>query len=205
MAWDNRYVAVLRSWGLGVALGAGLVLAAASLLVGDVYVDLPMLRDQIRILHVFPGLAALVLPVPLVDRTPSLTLMTMRSPAVLSLLRLGGVVLASLPVVAALLLVGWTLPAALVVIGFVGGAAVVCSLVGLWYWAPMLGLLVVWLQWGSREQAFTAGWLWLVADLAALVVGGGAYVAVETARVRLRVRTAGTSSESRRPADTIRP
>lgn len=204
MAWDSRRVAVVRSWGLGVALAAGLFFAAASLLVGDVYVELPMVRDQVRILHVFPGLAAVVLPFPLVDRTSGLTLVAARSPAALALLRLGGVVLTSFPVAAALLAVGWTLPAALVVLGFIGVAATACALVGLWYWAPMLGLLVVWLQWGSREEVFTAGWPWLVADLAVLVVGGGTYVAIETARVRLRVRSAGTSSESRRRADTIR-
>lgn len=205
MAWDRRRVAVLRAWGLGVAAASGGILAAMTLLLGDVYIGLPMLRDQVRILHVLPGLAALVLPFPLVDRTPFLTLMTVRSPAVLSLLRLCGVVLAGLPLVAALLVVGRTLPAALVVVGFIGVAAGTCAVLGLWYWAPMLCLLVGWLQGGSGEEAFRAGWPWLVADLAVLVVGGGAYVAVESGRVRLRVREVGTSSGSGRGADTIRP
>ena len=207
MAWDDRHAAVVRSWGLDVALAIGLLLAAVVLVVGDVLVELPMLRDQIRILHVLPALAAVVLPFPLVDRTPGLTLVAARSPAALSLLRLGGVVLASLPVPAALLAGGWTLPAALVGVAFVGIAAAACAFLGLWYWAPMLGLLVVWMQWGSREReaVYTAGWPWLVVDLALLAAGGGAYVAVETARVRRRVRAAGTSSETRRGADTIRP
>lgn len=205
MAWDRRHVTVVRAWGLGVAAACGGLLAAVTLLLGDVYVDLPMVRDQVRILHILPGLAALVLPFPLLDRTPFLTLMSVRSPAALSVVRLCGVVLASVPVALALLLVGWTLPAALVVVGFIGVAAGACAAFGLWYWAPMLCLLIVWLQWGSREDVFSAGWAWLVADLGALALGGGAYVAVETARVRRKVRAAGTSSESRRRADTIRP
>ncbi|MFC7502569.1 hypothetical protein ACOACQ_05435 [Nocardioides sp. CPCC 206347] len=205
MAWDRRCFAVIRAWGLGVSLVAGVVLAGVVLVVGDVYLDLPALRDRVRIVHVFPGLAAVVLPFPLVDRTPGLTLLSVRPPAVLALLRLGGVLLTSAPVVVAVLLVGWTLPGALVVVAFVGIAAAACALAGLWYWVPMMGLLVVWLQWGSREQVVTAGWVWLVADLAVLVVGGIGYVAIGARRVRRVVREVGTSSGSGRPADTIRP
>lgn len=205
MAWDSRHVAVVRCWGLDVALVCGLLLAAVVLVVGDVFVELPMLRDQVRILHVLPALAAVVLPFPLVDRTPGLTLVAARSPGCLSLLRLGGVVLTSLPVPIALLAGGWSLSSALVSVGFVGIAAAACAFLGLWYWAPMLGLLVGWLQVGSREAVSTAGWPWLVADLALLVAGGGVYVVVETARARRSVRAAGTSSETGRGADTIRP
>ncbi|WP_182377499.1 hypothetical protein [Nocardioides sp. WS12] len=205
MAWDRRRVAVIRAWGLAAGLAAGVVLAGVTLVVSDVYLDLPTLRDRVRIVHVFPGLAAVVLPFPLVDRTPGLTLMSARPPVVLALFRLGGVLLTSAPVVAALLLVGWTLPGALVVVAFLGIAAAACALAGLWYWVPMMGLLVVWLQWGSREEVVHAGGVWLSVDVALFVVGSALYVALECGRVRSLTREAGTSSGRRRGADTIRP
>ncbi|WP_157537204.1 hypothetical protein [Nocardioides sp. Root190] len=192
MVWDERWPAVARTWGLGVGLLVGVCLAIAVAVVGDVVVELPSLRDQVRIIHVFPGLAAVVLPFRLLDRTPDLTVLSTAPPERVFVLRLVGALIATVPLILALRAAGWSSAAALVVPAFVGLGALACVTLGSWYWAPMLFVMVLWLQWGSRDWPYTAPDSLILLDLLVVAGGGAAYVIGESQRLRRRQRSRTT-------------
>lgn len=203
MAWDSRVLSVVRAWGLGVALLVALSLGGAALLAGDVYVDLPGVPDIVAVLHLFPGLVAMALAFPLVDRTPEWTLLSARGPVPLLLGRLAGVLALATLVAACVRAAGWSVAGTGVVLGFVGVAALASAVLGLWYWAPVLGLTYGWVQWPARDEAVRAGPAWAALWLVVLLAGGAGYVLVEASRVRRQVGGAGSGARCR--ADTIRP
>ncbi|MCX6401831.1 MAG: hypothetical protein NTX33_18110 [Propionibacteriales bacterium] len=205
MTPDSRAPAVVRAWALGVAFLAALALGGLALLVGDVVVDLPGVRDIVFVLHMVPGLAAIALAFPLVDRTPDLTLLSATHPARLFALRFAGLVVVATPVAVCVGVAGWTAAGAGVVLGFVGVAGLFSAILGLWYWGPMLVGLYGWIRWPDCDAAAHAGPWWLLPWLGLLGLCGAAYVVISSRRVQRVVRAAGTSSESGRDADTIRP
>lgn len=173
---------------------AGLALAGVVATVGEAYFDVPGLRNRVLINHVLPSLAAVVLPFPLIDRTPMLTLMAARPAWQALLMRLCVVGVVAVPVALALVGVGWTLAASLSVFGWVGVAAVSCAALGQWFWAPTLLLGVVWLQWGPREWSYWAGLEWVAVDIALLLVGSSVYVTWESAKIRRLTRASSLSA-----------
>lgn len=197
--------AVARAWSLDGALAVSLGLAAAALLTSDAYVELPFLRNRLAVLHLMPVLAGMALGFPLVDRMPELALLAPRSPMRLPALRMGCLVLVSLPVPAALVALGWSVGGASTVLGFVGIAAASAALLRLWYWAPMFGVLVAWGYASPDRLSGVAGPEWRTPALLALAVGGSLYVAVEAWRVRRVVRGVGAESDDGHAVDTIRP
>ncbi|HWJ11482.1 MAG TPA: hypothetical protein VNS46_19035 [Nocardioides sp.] len=205
MAWASRAWAVARAWSLDAAIALSLTLVAVALLTSDAYVEVPFLRNRLAVLHLLPVLTAMALGFPLVDRTPWLTLLSPHPALRQPLLRLGAVILVSLPLVAVLVALGWTLAAASVVLGFVGVVAPCAALLRLWYWAPMFGVLVAWAFQGPGRLAGVVGPEWRLFSAAALLLGGSLYVAAEAARVRRVVRGAPADSEEGRALDTIRP
>jgi len=188
MAWASRAPAVSRAWGLVAALGASVVLSLGVLATGDTPLALPFLANPTTVLHLMPVLGATAVGFPLVDRWPELTLLAPGNPARLAALRLAGSAGAALPLVAALVGAGWTVAGASVVLGFVGVAALVVPLLRLWYWAPMLGVVLLWAQLRPAYLAATAAPVWLAIAGAAFSVGGAAYVVAEAVRVQ-RSRT----------------
>ncbi|WP_418062298.1 hypothetical protein [Pimelobacter simplex] len=188
MAWASRALAVARAWGLVAALGVGVLMMLGALGTGDTPLSLPVLGNPTTVLHVMPVLGAIAVGFPLVDRWPELTLLAPSAPWRSPLLRLLGCVVASLPVVAGLVGVGWTLAGASVAVGFVGLVALAVPLLRLWYWAPMLVVLVLWARLRPASLASTAAPVWLAIAGAALAAGGAVYVGLETARVQ-RSRT----------------
>ncbi|KRA38345.1 MULTISPECIES: hypothetical protein [unclassified Nocardioides] len=195
----------MRVWGLGVALATAGALSGATLMVGDVHLSVPGVRDAVAVLHTLPGLTAVALAFPLVDRTPDLTLMATVPPWRHFAMRFAAVVALSMPVAACVHAALWSIAGAGAVLGFVGLAAVGCACLGLWYWGPTLLLSFGWIHWPGRDEAALADPIWLVAWLGLLGLCGAGYVAISVRRVQRVVRAAGTSSESRRGADTIRP
>ena len=181
----------MRSWSVAASAWSGLGLAVAVSLVGEAYVDVPGLHNRVLINHVLPSLAAVVLPFPLIDRTPTLTLMAARPPWRALLMRLCVVGAVAVPVVIALVSVGWTLAASLSVFAWLGVAAVACAALGQWFWAPTLLLGVVWLQWGPREWPYGAGLEWVAVDTALLLVGSLVYVVWEAGKIRRLTRGVG--------------
>lgn len=185
----SRVPAVARAWGLDVGLGVALALAGVALLAGDAAVELPVIQNRTTVLNALPVLAATALGYPLVDRWPELSRLAGRSPAGLPVLRLLAVVAVSLPVPVALVAAGWTARAAVVVLGFAGVVALLVTVLGLWYWVPMFGVLVAWVQLRPAYLEVTASPAWLAGSLGVLVAGGAGYVLVETWRVRRAVRS----------------
>lgn len=199
MGWDRptfvRALAVLRAWGLVPALLSAAGLALLAVVAGDVYVELPVIRNKMTMLHLLPALTAMAGAFPLVDRTPGVTLQAGRAVAGLAALRVTGVAVVALPVAVALVVGGWTVGGAAAVLGFVGVAAVGAALLGLWYWAPLLLMMAAWLKLRPPYLAEAAGTDWLLLSLASLLAGAAVYIAIECWRVR-RVVSA---------VDTIRP
>ncbi len=191
----RRALAVARAWGLGGGLALALALAGVAGLAGDVYVELPVIENRTTVLNALPVLTATALGYPMVDRWPELTRLVGWSPARLFAARLLAVVAVSLPVPLALVAAGWTPRAASVVLGFVGVAALLVAVLGLWYWVPMFGVLVAWVQVRPAYLEVSASTGWLVGSLGTLLLGGAGYVAAESWRVRRAVRA----------LDTIRP
>ncbi len=195
MAWASvrRGHAVARAWGLMASAGLCVGLGAVALIATDAYVDLPLLRNRTTVLHLLPVLAATAAGFPLVDRTPDLTLVSSRHPAVLPIWRLAGTAAAMLPTVAGLVAAGWTVAGASVALGFVGVAALAAGVLRLWYWAPMLVAVVLWAHLRPPYLAVAAGWGWAGASLLMLVVGGAACAATQAHRVRRATQTRRTS------------
>lgn len=196
--------AVVGCWGLGAALVASLGLCVVGSLAGDVYVELPFLRNKTVVLHLIPVLSAMALGFGLVDRTPGLTLLA-PVPLRLPLLRLAGTLVVALPVLGTLVGAGWTLAGASVVLGMLGLAALSAALLRLWYWVPFFGLVVGWAQARSPVAAATAGPGWLLLSLGVLAAGGAAYVLVETWRVRRVIHGDDARTRGGRDLDTMRP
>lgn len=181
-----------RAWGLGGGLAVALALAVVATIAGDLSVELPIIENRTTVLNALPVLTATALGYPMVDRWPELTRVVGWSPARLFALRLLAVALVSLPVPIALVAAGWTARAATVVLGFVGVAALLVTVLGLWYWVPMFGVLVAWVQVRPAYLEVTASTAWLVGSLGLLLLGGAGYVVVETWRVRRQVRALDT-------------
>lgn len=188
MAWARRGLAVARAWGLGAAFGAGVLMMLGSLGTGDTPLALPVLGNPTTVLHLMPVLGAVAVGFPLVDRWPELTRLAPARPWRQPVLRLLGCATAALPLVGGLVAVGWTLAGASVVLGFLGVVALGVPLLRLWYWAPMLGVVLLWAQLRPAYLAATAAPVWLAIAGAAFSVGGAAYVVAETVRVQ-RSRT----------------
>lgn len=199
MGWGRpgftRGLAVVRAWGFVAALVATAALALLAAVAGDVYVELPVLGNKTTMLHLLPVLTAMAASFPLVDRMPGITLQAGRSVAGMSALRVIGIAVVALPVAVALVAGGWSVGGAAAVLGFVGLAAVAAALLGLWYWAPLLVVMVAWLKLRPPYLAEAAGTDWLLLSLATLLAGAVVYVAIESWRVRRVVRA----------VDTIRP
>lgn len=185
----RRVVLLTFALFLAAALAAAVTVAMGALITGDTPLALPMAGNPTTVLHLMPVLGAVVVGFPLVDRWPELTLLSQAPPACHPALRLGGCVTAALPVPVALGATGWTAAGASVVLGFVGVVALVVPLLRLWYWAPMLVVIMAWVRLRDPHRAVVAGEEWWAVSLAALALGGGAYVIVETVRLR-RARTA---------------
>lgn len=195
---------VAGCWGLGAALVASLALCAVGVLAGDVYVELPFLRNKTILLHLLPVLSAMALGFGLVDRTPELTLLA-PAPVRLPLLRLAGTVAVALPVLVTLVAAGWTLAGASVVLAMLGLAALSAALLRLWYWVPFFAIVVGWAQARSPAAAATAGPGWLLVSLGVLAAGGAAYVLVEAWRVRRVIHGDDARTRGGRDLDTMRP
>lgn len=186
-----------RAWGLGGGLAVALALAAVATIAGDVSVELPIIENRTTVLNALPVLTATALGYPMVDRWPELSRVVAWSPARLFTLRLLAVVLVTLPVPIALVAAGWTVRAATVVLGFVGVAALLVTVLGLWYWVPMFGVLVAWVQVRPAYLEVTASTAWLVGSLGLLLLGGAGYVAVESWWVRRQVSAAAPPDRPR--------
>ena len=186
-----------RAWGLVGGLAVALALAGVATLAGDAAVELPLIENRTTVLNALPVLTATALGYPLVDRWPELTRVVAWSPARLFALRLLAVVMVSLPVPIVLVAAGWTARAASVVLAFVGVAALLVTVLGLWYWVPMFGVLVAWVQVRPAYLEITASTTWLAGSLGLLLLGGAGYVVVETARVRRQVSAAAPPGRPR--------
>lgn len=193
----GRAGAVARTWGLGAALAVSLALAGVALVAGDAYVELPVFENRTTVLNALPVLAAMALGFPMVDRWPELTRVAGWSPLRLPVLRLAAVTLVSVPVPLALVAAGWRLSAAAVVLGLVGVAALAVAALGLWYWVPMFGVLVAWVQLRPAYLEVSAGLAWLAGSIGALLLGGAGYVLVEAVRVRRQVSAAAPPGRPR--------
>lgn len=204
MASPDRARVVARVWGLPAALVASLALCTVVVLAGDVWVEVPLLRNQITLLHLVPALTGMALGFPLVDRTPDLTLLAV-APGRLPMLRLMAVVAVSSPVIVVLMAAGWTWAGASVVLGFVGFAALAAGMLRLAYWVPFFAVVVTWGQLRAPWEAAAAGPWWLVGSLGSLVAGGASYVAIGAWRVRRVVRGGDAKSGCGHGLDTIRP
>lgn len=188
----RRVLAVARAWGLGGGLAVSLALAGVATIAGDAAVELPVIENRTTVLNALPVLTAAALGYPMVDRWPELTRLVAWSPARLFALRLLAVALVALPVPVALVAGGWTARAASVVLGFVGVAALLVTVLGLWYWVPMFGVLVAWVQVRPAYLEVTASTAWVVGSFGLLLLGGAGYVATEAWRVRRQVRALDT-------------
>lgn len=188
----RRVLAVARAWGLGGGLAVSLALAGVATIAGDAAVELPVIENRTTVLNALPVLTAAALGYPMVDRWPELTRLVAWSPARLFALRLLAVALVALPVPVALVAGGWTARAASVVLGFVGVAALLVTVLGLWYWVPMFGVLVAWVQVRPAYLEVTASTAWVVGSFGVLLLGGAGYVATEAWRVRRQVRALDT-------------
>ncbi len=138
--------AALRAWGVGRVV---LLVGVAVLLIETTATDqfsLPTIEDRINGWALVPALVALTFAEPLVDRSPQLTEHTTRSPVVIALVRL------ALAYTGAGALAGYCLlsPDGGVVAGYVLAslalAAAAVTLLGPWYWAPLLPIAFGWLQ-----------------------------------------------------------
>lgn len=205
MACSSRVLVVARVWGLGSALVVAFVVGCFALMVGDVFVPVPGVRDIVAVLHMVPGLAAIALAFPLIERTPDLTVLSAHSPNRLFALRFIGVVGVSLPVAVCVDLAGWSASGAAMVLGFVGLAAVASAALGIWYWGPALVLMYAWIHWPGRDSFAFAGPFWLAVWLAVVGVCGVSYVVISARRVHRVVRGVGAKSGSGQGLDTIRP
>lgn len=168
-----------------------------ALVAGDAYVELPVFENRTTVLNALPVLAAMALGYPMVDRWPELTGVAGWSLLRLPTLRLAAVVVVSVPVQLALVAAGWRVSAAAVVLGLVGVAAVAVAALGLWYWVPMFGVLVAWVQLRPAYLEVSAGPGWLAGSIGTLLLGGVAYVLVEAARVRRQVSAAAPPGRPR--------
>lgn len=194
-----------RAWGLGGGLAVAGALAGVALVAGDVYVELPLVENRTTVLHALPVLTATALGYPMVDRWPDLSLVAGRPPARLFALRLLAVVVLSVPVLLALVAAGWTVPAATVVLAATGVAALLVAVLGLWYWVPMFGVLVAWVQLRPSYLLEGRGAVVLAGTMLVLAAGGAAYVAIGAGRVRRAVRATGAESEVGADLATMRP
>lgn len=182
MDWARRTLAVYRAWGLGTALGVSVVLAGIAVVAGDASLNLSIVHNRITTVHVLPVLTATALGFPLVDRTPGLTVLGKRSSAFVPTVRLLAAAVVALPVASALVLIGWTVAGASVVVGFLGVSAVFVSLLRIWYWAPMLVVMVVWVALRPPYAAVGAGGEWMAISVATLLLGGTFFIGIESWR-----------------------
>jgi hypothetical protein len=176
--------AVLRAWGVSRTMLLAACLAAAVQLVTATYVGLPSFEAAISTLDLAPPAAALLLTAPLVDQTPDLTVRSARPVALLLLLRYAAVQCAGGVVLASLALTAWTLERACVVVLFLAGSAVGVAVLGGWYWVPVLGAAYAWLWRAQHLRSLADADVPLLVAAGGLALGGLAYVAAGSHRVR---------------------
>lgn len=139
-------ITALRAWGV---LRLGLAAVATVVLIETTATDqltVPPFSFALDGWCLVPPLAAITQAEPLVDRSPQLASYATRSPITIALLRLSLAAAGTASVIGYCLLSADGGTVARWVLAFVACAAVAVTLLGSWYWLPLLPLAFGWIQ-----------------------------------------------------------